>query len=268
MSGPRGQGDEAVLDLVRGCETLHPEIRSGEEAGCSEGEALAHAVLQSWRAQQRLISDPYPLIPPLPRRLTMPAPQAYLIACNVAPGLLRASRTWPFRKWHDADQAAIRSAVQEARDLQRIWKGRLLGNDSHPGAIQLAKRDAAAVGMEAAVEYRLGDCGGWQLGGLRPSLVVTNPPWGLRLGGEAGGRGRGQGGGGRGEDGDGAWGGREGAGGGGEGRWESVAEEPSSKGELEGSWRALSDFLRQQCGGEEKLDKGQGGGRIEEGEGG
>ena len=57
--------------------------------------------------------------------------EAALIARNAAPGLMRPSKQWPFRKWPDVDKQGMYEAVQEARDLARPWKGTLVGNDLH-----------------------------------------------------------------------------------------------------------------------------------------
>jgi hypothetical protein len=46
----------------------------------------------------------------------------------------------------------VYEAVQEARDLARPWKGTLMGNDLHPGAISLAKRDLAALNMPKSTQ--------------------------------------------------------------------------------------------------------------------
>lgn len=57
--------------------------------------------------------------------------EAALIARNAAPGMMRPSKHWPFRKWPDLDKKGMYEAVQEARDLARPWNGRLIGNDVH-----------------------------------------------------------------------------------------------------------------------------------------
>jgi len=160
------------------------------------------------------------------------------MATNTAPGLAR--RHWPFFTFPDFDRGAFLAAAEEARAAVRPWKGLLLGNDVHSGALGHAERDAAAAGVAtSSLRLAAGDCGEWRPA-ARPALVATNPPWGVRL--NAFGRGGDHGGGrfGRGDD---RGGGRFGGGGGGGGS----PEEEEAAAYLEDSWGALSTFLKREC---------------------
>jgi 23S rRNA G2445 N2-methylase RlmL len=94
------------------------------------------------------------------------------------------------------------------------------------------------------VRLHHGACGEWQPASA-PTLVATNPPWGVRLRGEGGG------------DGDG--GGRlrlqaRGDRGAGRGRGGFEGPEEGGGGEevdgaVAGSWRELASFLKAECGG-------------------
>lgn len=53
------------------------------------------------------------------------------------------------------------------------------------GALTLAKQCLQAAGVAGSVHLHQGACGHWNLPGT-PDAVVTNPPWGRRLGGGRG----------------------------------------------------------------------------------
>ena len=50
----------------------------------------------------------------------------------------------------------------------------------HEGALALAEEDARAAGLGDAIAFECGECRDFTPP-MRPSMVVTNPPWGLRL---------------------------------------------------------------------------------------
>jgi 23S rRNA G2445 N2-methylase RlmL len=126
--------------------------------------------------------------------------------------------------WHDYERREWEAAVEEARAAARAWRGLAIGNDVHEGALRLAQASARTAGVGGSVKLHLGDCGAWApAGGLVPTFVATNPPWGGRLLGDDGGGG-GRGGGGRG-------------GGGGGSR------------EMEAAWSGLGEFLKGGCPG-------------------
>ncbi|BDA44812.1 Ribosomal RNA large subunit methyltransferase K/L [Coccomyxa sp. Obi] len=104
--------------------------------------------------------------------------EAALMATHTAPGLYR--RRWPFEGWPDFDAAAWRRCVEDAKGACRPWKGTLHGNDIHSGALALAAKDVESAGMSKLVKLTQGPCLQWRPA-QRPTMVVTNPPWGTRL---------------------------------------------------------------------------------------
>ena len=64
--------------------------------------------------------------------------EAALMAMNAAPGLFRPR--FPFQAWHDFDRQAYAAVCSKARQARVDWKGILLGNEIHPGALSLATR--------------------------------------------------------------------------------------------------------------------------------
>lgn len=132
--------------------------------------------------------------------------EAALAATHTAPGLSRTR--WPFLRWRDFDQGLWRSVRERAAAAQRRdgvtpdprgggaapgGRGqrlfRLAGRDCHEGALALAQRGAFEAGVDHLIDFDVGRCSDWRPSfslspgseALRPSLVVTNPPWGRRL---------------------------------------------------------------------------------------
>ena len=52
----------------------------------------------------------------------------------------------------------------------------ILGNDLHPGAVSLARRDAEIAGVADDIIFSQGDAGVWRPAHA-PDVVVSNPPW-------------------------------------------------------------------------------------------
>ncbi|KAK9908246.1 hypothetical protein WJX75_004747 [Coccomyxa subellipsoidea] len=104
--------------------------------------------------------------------------EAALMATHSAPGLYR--RRWPFESWPDFDAAAWKRCVADAKGACRSWKGTLLGNDVHSGALSLAAKDVGNAGLSKLVQLTHGPCSQWRPA-KRPDMVTTNPPWGNRL---------------------------------------------------------------------------------------
>ena len=107
------------------------------------------------------------------------------MATNTAPGLYR--RWWPFLTWPDHDPDSWKDSVDAAKDARRKAPNGLIlfGNDQHAGALSLADRDVRAARVDNLVKLHHGECRTWELP-RKPSLVVCNPPWGLRLMGGSG----------------------------------------------------------------------------------
>ncbi len=114
--------------------------------------------------------------------------EAALIATRTAPGLLRAPP--PLLRWRHVDDEpyaqAWREAVSEAEETRIDYlPNPILGADVHAGALELARAGAAAAGVESHITFVKS-----HVSDLDPAvhvdgsadLVVSNPPWDLRLG--------------------------------------------------------------------------------------
>jgi len=143
-------------------------------------ETLAAAVVlaSGWRAER-------PLVDPMCGSGTLVL-EAALSALAIAPGLIRADfgfERWP--RFGDAERQTWRALVEEARSRVRSRLDvPLIGRDREPDVLAAARanlsRLPAAVGR--AVRFEPGD--------VRditpedpPAAIVTNPPYGERIGG-------------------------------------------------------------------------------------
>ena len=119
-----------------------------------------------------------PLIDPFCGSGTIPI-EAAMIGQNIAPGLQRsfAAEDWPWIKrqiWKDART--------EARDLKKkSLPAPIMAYDHDPDAIRLSQRGATDAGVGGSIRF-----GVQEVSNLRTPLkygcVITNPPYGERLG--------------------------------------------------------------------------------------
>ncbi|KAK3261169.1 hypothetical protein CYMTET_29912, partial [Cymbomonas tetramitiformis] len=127
----------------------------------SLNEATAAGVLQlsGWReavASSAPKSSPVTLLDPMCGSGTLLI-EAALMAMQVAPGLYRSS--WPFESWPDFDPQEFAECRREAQEAERElpMHVRIMGNDMHSGALDLASRDIRAAGLGDLIELRQGD---------------------------------------------------------------------------------------------------------------
>ncbi|HVA54400.1 MAG TPA: THUMP domain-containing protein [Gammaproteobacteria bacterium] len=110
--------------------------------------------------------------------------EAALMAGDVAPGLSRDY--WGFSGWLKHDRKRWEELVMEARERQTAGRAHtlmILGYDHDARAILTAQQNARAAGIAPKVRFEHKLLEQNQLPkGLRPGLVVTNPPYGERLG--------------------------------------------------------------------------------------
>ncbi|MGE5625575.1 MAG: THUMP domain-containing protein [Bacillota bacterium] len=110
--------------------------------------------------------------------------EAALMAGDVAPGLLRDY--WGFTGWLKHDRALWEKTLLEARERMHAARGRgpsILGMDQDAKAVLASQKNARVAGIAPAVrlEHRALEQNILPAG-LAPGLVVTNPPYGERLG--------------------------------------------------------------------------------------
>ena len=105
--------------------------------------------------------------------------EAAMMAIDRAPGLERA---FAFERWSDFDPGLWRALKDEARQRERPEIDFAIeGNDHHGGALGLARRSLRAADVEHLVTLVKSDARDY-VPREPPRIVVTNPPYGERLG--------------------------------------------------------------------------------------
>lgn len=81
--------------------------------------------------------------------------------------------------WNELLVEATQRAKTGLQRLQNSADSKIVANDIHPGALDLLEESLYEAGLQDVIEVHQGDCQDF----IPPpnSLVVTNPPWGVRL---------------------------------------------------------------------------------------
>lgn len=169
--------DRATLSLDTSGRSLHLRGWRRHQGLAPLAETLAAGVVLTSDWDQRA-----PLLDPFCGSGTLLV-EAALIAHGIAPG---SWRSFGFERWpgHDADtwQRCRTEALQQRRTPRAL---RLIGTDLEERSIDQARENAAAAGVETAIELARADARefaprrGWN------AWVVSNLPFGERVGEEA-----------------------------------------------------------------------------------
>ncbi|WP_088328491.1 bifunctional 23S rRNA (guanine(2069)-N(7))-methyltransferase RlmK/23S rRNA (guanine(2445)-N(2))-methyltransferase RlmL [Lacimicrobium sp. SS2-24] len=106
--------------------------------------------------------------------------EAALIASNVAPGLSR--QQWGFSHWKKHQPALWQSLLDEAESQQRPCSCAIFANDIDRNMVTLAKQNASAAGVAHDIIFSNQDALSWRCDTQQPGYIVSNPPYGERLG--------------------------------------------------------------------------------------
>lgn len=122
-----------------------------------------------------------PLVDPLCGGATLPIEAAQL-ARRIAPGLDRPHGFLRWPTFGDAERAEWLALCDEADTLALpTCPAMILAVDRDEAAIDAARHNCRAAGVERDVSIRLGDGANQRLP-QAPGIIVTNPPYGERLG--------------------------------------------------------------------------------------
>jgi putative N6-adenine-specific DNA methylase len=172
--------NDVILSLDAAGDSLHRRgYRQGtNEAPLNEVLAAGLVLLSGWDKKS-------PLIDPLCGSATI-LTEAGLLAQRIAPGLFHQGK-FGFENWPDFD-AALWQQLREEAEAQRIEEPQayLAGSDLDPKVIRDAAANIEAAGLDECIRLSVRDVrDAQQPQGQAPGLVITNPPYGERIGEEA-----------------------------------------------------------------------------------
>ena len=113
--------------------------------------------------------------------------EAALMAADGAPGL--RSESWGFEHWPGHDEPLWRQKFKEAEQRfkkgREAFKGRLYGSDTNAFMVRVARDNASRAAVHELVEFETADATQVDAPTDTAGLIITNPPYGERLGDEA-----------------------------------------------------------------------------------
>ena len=165
--------DECTVSGDASGQLLHRRGYRQESAKAPLRETLAAAMLAAagWSGQA-------PLLDPMCGSGTIPI-EAAMLARRIPPGL---GRGFAFERWPGFDRRAWDGVRERAREQVRpAGPVPILGSDRDAGAVRAAAANAERAGVGADVEWRRAAISAIEPSGS-PGWIVTNPPYGVRVG--------------------------------------------------------------------------------------
>jgi len=172
--------NEVILSLDAAGDSLHRRgYRQGtNEAPLNEVLAAGLVLLSGWDQKS-------PLVDPMCGSATI-LTEAGLLAQRIAPGLFHQGK-FGFESWPDFD-AALWERVRREAAAQRLEEPQayLAGSDLDPRVIQAASANVEAAGLDECIRLSVRDMReATPPKNQPPGLLITNPPYGERIGEEA-----------------------------------------------------------------------------------
>lgn len=171
-------GGRCSLSLDAVGSSLHERGYRTQSAAAPLKENLAAAILEliGWDGQ-------VPLYDPMCGSGTLVI-EAALKALRIAPGLAREN--FACHRWPDFDGALWQKSLAEAR-RQKLSQAPcpIVGTDADPAAIRGAETHARRAGVDQAIRFNVRAFEDAEPPAREPGVIVTNPPYGERLGEES-----------------------------------------------------------------------------------
>lgn len=106
--------------------------------------------------------------------------EAALLGRNIAPGL---SRTFAAQEW-EAIEAGLWKEEKTKAFAAADWELPLeiYASDIDPQAVAAARENAVEAGVEDAISFSVGDAAQLEAQGKEGGIIITNPPYGQRIG--------------------------------------------------------------------------------------
>jgi len=176
------EGAEALLSVDFSGESLHRRGYRGEGGRAPLKENVAAAVLirSGWPAI--LLRDGW-LLDPMCGSGTF-LTEAALIAADAAPGLERAYHGFDGWGGHDAPLWARLCDEARTRRAARVATRRIVGSDIDADSVRMALANAARAGVSDWIHVERRAVAQIERPHGPPGLIVTNPPYGERIGTE------------------------------------------------------------------------------------
>ena len=175
---------EAVLSLDLAGDPLHRRglHRGTGEAPLKENLAAALLLTAGW---PEAAAAGAPLVDPMCGAGTLLVEAAWM-ARDTAPGLLR--ERWGFTAWRPHEPGTWRALLDEAqarRDQATRRPLQICGADDDPRVLEITAENLRRAGIRQGVALERRAVADAAPPGDRPGLLITNPPYGQRLGEEA-----------------------------------------------------------------------------------
>ena len=172
--------NEVLLSLDAAGDSLHRRgyRQATNEAPLNEVLAAGLLLLAGWDGKSALLD-------PMCGSATI-LTEAGLIAQRMAPGLFHQGK-FGFENWPDFD-AELWAEVRQAAESQRLAEPQayLAGSDLDPKVIRQAAENIEAAGLDECIRLSVRDVrDAYPPSDQPPGLVITNPPYGERIGEEA-----------------------------------------------------------------------------------
>ena len=176
--------NQATISLDLSGESLHRRGYRLQHAGAPLKEHLAASMIinAGWNIES---AATHRFVDPMCGSGTF-AIEAALIAANIAPGLDR--NYYGFSKWLKHDRMLWQQCLERAEaEIDASAQPEIYASDHDEQAIKIAQENAARAGVEELIRFDRIDINDQQLAGSeKPTIVVSNPPYGERLQSEQG----------------------------------------------------------------------------------
>ncbi|WP_330924609.1 bifunctional 23S rRNA (guanine(2069)-N(7))-methyltransferase RlmK/23S rRNA (guanine(2445)-N(2))-methyltransferase RlmL [Candidatus Sororendozoicomonas aggregata] len=179
------KGQSTYLSIDLSGQALHQRgyrLEAGE-APLKENLAAAILLRARWPA---IAKEGGTLVDPLCGSGTLLIEGA-MMAADIAPGLLRAR--FGFDKWLGHIPKLWLQELEQARERRKVGLGRglpaIIGYEGVPKIVGRARANAERAGLGRYVSIKQQELARLTISGIKPGLVLSNPPYGERMGDEA-----------------------------------------------------------------------------------
>lgn len=172
--------NEVILSMDAAGDSLHRRgyRQATNDAPLNEVLAAGLVLLSGWDGKK-------PLIDPMCGSATI-LTEAGMMAQRIAPGLFHQGK-FGFENWYDFDADLWQTLREEAQSL-RIEEPQayLAGSDLDPRVIEQAAQNIEAAGLDECIRLSVRDVkDATPPANQPPGVIITNPPYGERIGEEA-----------------------------------------------------------------------------------